>query len=118
MPLPFVHRNAPIYLAGVVVGCYAFAGIERAASRSSLGSAALIATLGLITFVLRWRDRAAMRGEQPFDGVEIVVAREEGISGDDRRDAGRRSRTRRRAASPRATSSPGRGPPTARPAAW
>jgi hypothetical protein len=64
-------RAAPIYLAGMVTGCYAFAGIERAAFHSAPGGAALIASLGLAALLLRWRDRAA-RHDAPHVDIDLA----------------------------------------------
>jgi MFS family permease len=74
--LPFVcayvaagsfKRAAPIFLAGGLVGCYAFAGIERAASQRALGVAALIAVLGLVAWLLRWWGRAGRHDAPDLD---------------------------------------------------
>ena len=71
VPAGSFKRAAPIYLAGVVVGCYLFAGFERAAFTSRAGSAILFGTLGLLTMFLRWRDRAA-RHQAPDIEVDLA----------------------------------------------
>lgn len=71
VPAGSFKRAAPIYLAGLIVGCYAFAGLERAAFRSATGCVLLIGALAAFTLVLRQRDRR-LRGEQT--DIEIDLA--------------------------------------------
>ena len=67
VPAGSFKRAAPIYLAAAVIGCYAFAGIERAAITTATRAAALLAALGLLTLVLRWRDRRARAARVDID---------------------------------------------------
>lgn len=72
-------RAAPIYLVGLVTGCYLFAALERTAFTSRTGSAVLFAALGLTTMFLRWRDRAS-RHEAP--DLEIDLAPDAAVTMD------------------------------------
>jgi hypothetical protein len=58
VPAGSFKRAAPIYLVGTFIACYLFGAIERRALESASGSAVLLGVLGLMTGVLRWRDRA------------------------------------------------------------
>ena len=73
VPAGSFKRAAPIYLAGILIGCYAFAAIERAALASRTGIAILIAALALTAILLRRGDRASRRN--PND-IEIDEAPE------------------------------------------
>jgi hypothetical protein len=82
VPAGSFKRAAPIYLVGILTGCYAFAGFERAALGSRTGAAILFATLGLVTIVLRWRDRAA---RQKAPDLELDLAPGAAVQGIDLR---------------------------------
>jgi hypothetical protein len=71
VPAGSFKRAAPIYFAGIVVGCLAFAALERAAFHSEIGTGILLAALVAIALVLRWRDGHSRR--EPVD-VEIDQA--------------------------------------------
>lgn len=71
LPAGSFKRAAPIYLAAVIVSCYTFAGIERAAITSDVGAAVLFATLLGGGFLIRMLDRRSRQHPVEIDIDEM-----------------------------------------------